>query len=176
MIEENTNCISGKILPEIEDEFTDFPPLVSPSGYAYVICHPSKEDKDVVDIINYRDHIVKVYADDPGQQFYAIIDGEEYSFGAYNTNYLDDIFFIIDNKTDTIYRFEEPYFGAQLRYVNRKGYRDIVLYYRSRELKIFLLLDDKKLTEEDIQKLIQRSKEVLSVYKSAGSAKTYLEL
>ena len=151
---------------------------MSSSGYVYVICDKEQEDidKGIVDIVYYRNYLVNVYADDPGQQFYCIIDGEEYTFGAYNLNYIDDIIYIIDDKLDSIYKFEEPFFGAELKYYQQYGCRDIVLYYRCRELKVFLQGKDHKLTEEEIEKLIIRSKEILSKFQENKDTDTYLEL
>lgn len=148
----------------------------SPSGYSYEICEKDSAEKALVEKLFYRGIEVKVYADDPGQQFYAIIEGQEYSFGAFNTNYLDDIFYIIDDKLDNIYRFDLPYYGAQLKYVYRKGYRDIVLSYRARELKTFILMNDYKLTKKDKEYLILRCKGILNEYIASKDDNKLLDL
>ena len=151
---------------------------MSSSGYIYVICDKEQEDidKGIVDIVYYRNYLVNVYADDSGQQFYCIIDGEEYTFGAYNLNYIDDIIYIIDNKLDTIYKFKEPFYGAELKYHQQYGYRDIVLYYRCRELKRFILMNDYKLIEKDKELLIERCEEILSKYIASKDVQNYLDL
>ena len=53
----------------------------------------NKEDK-INETLDYRGYHVDFYFDDPGQQIYTVFEGEEIGFGAYNSNYIDDMKYI----------------------------------------------------------------------------------
>jgi len=121
------------------------------------------EDRAVVKTIEYRGITTKIYADEPGQQFYCELDGKEVCFGSFNTNFEEDLYYLIDDKLDTIYRFGNPYFGAVLSwFFNGHHCRDIKLTYRSRIIKVFLVEDETLVTQETLNKLIEESTEILS--------------
>ncbi len=100
-------------------------------------------DKDIVDTLDYRGKHVDFYMDDYGQQFYTVYDGEEISFGSYNTNYKEDMKYIIDRKLDIITTFPElkkdGIYGAELRWFDNAGWEDIKLTYKGRILLIYLV-------------------------------------
>lgn len=56
----------------------------------------------IVDTYEYRGYEVDILLDDYGQCFYSVIDGQEYSFGTYNSieNAKADIRYIIDCTLD----------------------------------------------------------------------------
>ena len=115
-----------------------------------------------VSIITYRGFVVPIYSDDNGQQFYCKFNNEEIGFGAYNTNYQDDLKYLIDNSLDTIHVFEQPYFGAKLEYFNNGGFRDIQLRYRYRILKVFILPENYLLKDDTRVWLINTAREILN--------------
>ena len=99
-------------------------------------------EKDKIDeVLDYRGYHVDFYFDDPGQQIYTVFDGEEIGFGAYNSNYIDDMKYIIDNKLDTITNFpelqKEGIYGAELRWFDNAGWDDIKLTYKGRIIHIY---------------------------------------
>ena len=142
---------------------------VSTSGHIYIVKNYKKKEDDtsinhVAEIVEYRGYDVAINIDSPGQQFYCVIDGEEYSFGAYNTYYIDDLCSIIDNKLDVIYSFKDRYFGCRLAWFENDYERDIGLYYRNRLVKVFIAGRDYKLTEEEKQNIIEKSKLILNKF------------
>lgn len=126
--------------------------------------------------ISYRGFEVPIYLDDPGQQFYCYWEGEVLGFGSYNTNYQEDLKFIIDQKLDIIHYFEEPYWGAKLVWFDNGGYRDVKLTYRQRVLKIFVLNDIKVLSESLKIELLKQSREVLDKYLAYQNHKKMIEI
>lgn len=98
-------------------------------------------DKDIVDTLDYRGEHVDFYMDDYGQQFYTVYNGEEISFGSYNTNYKEDMKYVIDRKLDVITIFPELHkegiYGAELRWFDNSGWDDIKLTYKGRIIQIY---------------------------------------
>ena len=142
---------------------------VSTSGHIYIVKNYKKKKDDtspnhIAEIVEYRGYEVAINIDFPGQQFYCVIDGEEYSFGAYNTYYIDDLCSIIDNKLDVIYSFKDKYFGCRLAWFENDYERDIGLYYRNRLVKVFPAGRDYKLSEERKQNIIEESKLILNKF------------
>lgn len=109
--------------------------------------------------LDYRGLHLDFYTDDEGQQVYTYIDNECICFGAYNMSFIDDAKYLINRRLDTIYVFDDPYFGAQLVWFDNEGYRDIKLIYRGRIIKIFLVADESKANTD---RLITDSKIILS--------------
>lgn len=105
----------------------------------------------VLDTLDYRGMHLDFYEDYSGHQVITIWENKIYEFGAYNTMYKDDAKLLIDEKLDTITRFEnDPFsFGAKLEYFENAGSRDIRLLYRGRLLKIYL-----SPSEEDIGRIL----------------------
>ncbi len=120
----------------------------------------AKDMPDQVSIIHYRGYDIPLCMDDPGQQFYCILNGEEVGFGAYNFNYKDDIIYLVDQRFDMIYYFKN-YHGAKLSWFTNGGYRDIQLTYRTRVLKVFPTFDNFTLTEQVVKDLIEESNRIL---------------
>ena len=91
--------------------------------------------------VEYRGFSIPIYQDSAGQQFYCIWEGQELDFGAYNTDFVDDLKDLIDRKLDIVYTFdlESGFFGARLEWFDNAGNRDIRLLYRGRILKVFLM-------------------------------------
>lgn len=117
-----------------------------------------------VKVISYRGFEVPIYVDDPGQQFYCYWEGETLGFGSYNTNYEDDLRYIIDQKLDTIHYFDGPFFGAKLEWFDNGGYRDIRLLWRQRIVRVFLVEDQKPFNDLIRQEIIKRSEMELSKF------------
>ena len=119
------------------------------------------------EIYEYRGVKAEIWNDDYGQQKIVkfvndpIFGNQEIGLGCYNFAYKDDIDYIIDQKLDTIYRFELPYFGAKIEWFDNNGYRDIRLVYRNRILKIFLTPETYVLTDIEKQKIITLSTSIL---------------
>lgn len=55
------------------------------------------------DIVKYRNKRVKVYVDEDGQSFYFIYKSKEYSCGAFNPCYLQEIISVIDADLDEVF-------------------------------------------------------------------------
>lgn len=117
-----------------------------------------------VTIYEYRGFKVPVYLDDYGQQYYIKFDGEEVGLGTYNLNYESEIESIIDHKLDFICTFDK-YPGAVLSwFFNGYNDRDIKLSYRSRTLKVFLVVDESQVVASHYKDIIKESKEILEKY------------
>ena len=121
------------------------------------------EKEEPIKTIEYRGISAPIYADDNGQQFYTILDGEEIGFGTFNINYEADLEYLIDNKLDYICGFKD-FPGARLEYFFN-GYcdRDIRLTYRQKRiLKVFLLDQDTKLSDAGLEKIKAESVKILT--------------
>lgn len=94
-------------------------------------------EEEAVTTIVYRGYEVPVFMDEPGQQFWCVLDGEEVGFGSFNVDYEEDLKCLIDRKLDEIERFSSPWHGACLEWFDNEGYRDIRLKYRLREIKVY---------------------------------------
>jgi hypothetical protein len=111
-----------------------------------------------VDHLDYRGVQLNFYEDLSGHQILTIWKDTIYEFGVYNTMYKDDAKLLIDEKLDTITRFEnDPFsFGAKLEYFENAGYRDIKLSYRGRTIKVYL-----NPTDSDVDRILQDSRLIL---------------
>ena len=101
-------------------------------------------EKDKLDeSLDYRGYHVDFYFDDPGQQIYTVFEGKEIGFGSYNSNYIQDMKYIIDNKLDVVTQFPElkdrGVYGAELRWFDNAGHDDLQLTHRSRIIAIYLM-------------------------------------
>lgn len=129
-------------------------------AYNYTWKYTDVEDKDSVTTIDYRGFSVPVYIDEVGQSYYCKFDGEEVSFGSFNTSFIDDIHYLVDEKLDVIYKFPKGhFFGAKLKWFDNAGFRDIQLTYRQRILKVWLVEDSSAVNE---QNLIQEAEQILA--------------
>lgn len=129
-------------------------------AYNYTWKYADVEDKDSVTTIEYRGFSVPVYIDEVGQSYYCKFDGEEVSFGSFNTSFIDDIHYLVDEKLDVIYKFPKGhFFGAKLKWFDNAGFRDIQLTYRQRILKVWLVEDSSAINE---QNLIQEAEQILA--------------
>jgi hypothetical protein len=93
----------------------------------------------VADTLKYRGFDIDFYEDVSGHQLIAIWDDKLWEFGVYNTMAKEDMKLIIDEKLDTITRFEEQpaFYGARLEYFQNAEFRDIRLVYRDRVLRVY---------------------------------------
>lgn len=122
-----------------------------------------------VSIFKYRGITVPIYLDDYGQCYYAKLENEEISFGSFNTNWQEDLKYLINQKLDLI-MFIGEYPGAKLEWFdNGCSYRDIRLVYKSRTLKVFLVYDEHEITEISIAKLKKESLKILSKIQKISS-------
>ena len=108
--------------------------------------------------------------DDYGQQFYTVWDGGQISFGSYNTNYIEDMKYLIDKKLDVITTFpelqQEGIYGAELRWFDNGGWDDIKLTYKCRILWIYDVgKRDRPEAEDWIQEFIGNSIAMLRGWK-----------
>lgn len=112
-----------------------------------------------IDHLDYRGVHLDFYEDLSGHQILTIWENAIYEFGVYNTIYKDDAKLLVDEKLDTISRFENNpfWFGAKLEYFNNAGHRDIRLTYRGRLLKVYL-----NPTEPDVERILQDSGFILN--------------
>lgn len=53
--------------------------------------------------VKYRGKRIKVYADDCGQCYYFVYNGESYGCGTYNTDYLGEIVSVVDDDLDKMF-------------------------------------------------------------------------
>lgn len=83
--------------------------------------------------------------------YYARLDGEVLYLGYHNLAAKEDVCRIIDRRLDLISDFSDDIFlaGADLRYFNNAGYRDIKLSYKGRLLKVFIT-DNTKVNENKL--------------------------
>ena len=97
-----------------------------------------------IDHMDYRGLSVDFYEDVMGHQIFAIINGKLVEFGVYNTMYKDDAQLLIDDKLDTITRFENDpdLYGARLVRFQNGGHPDVKLIYRGRIIKVYLHYDN----------------------------------
>ena len=116
------------------------------------------------DTIEYRGETVNFLSDVSGVQCFAQWNGELVDLGLNNLYYKEDMCRIIDSRLDLITTFRDcPNFaGAKLEYFHNGDYRDIKLSYRSRILKVFLVV--KEVNEIEI---ISESKKLLCKYIAA---------
>lgn len=93
-----------------------------------------------IDNLKYRGFDIDFYEDVSGHQLIAIWEDSIFEFGVYNTMAKEDMKLLIDEKLDTITRFEDDPFlyGAKLEYFQNALFCDIRLCYRGRVLKIYL--------------------------------------
>ena len=114
----------------------------------------------ISDTLDYRGYHIDFYYDDYGQSFYTFFENEEISFGSFNSNYKEEMEYLIDKKLDSICWFEE-FPGAKLEWFfnGLSGARDIRLLYKTRLLKVFLVADPESVNTENLKK---QSLEILS--------------
>ena len=93
------------------------------------------------EVISYRDKTVEFLSDLNGDQYFARVDGELVDLGYHPIATKEIIQRFIDRRLDLITEFlDEPELaGSVLTYFNNGGNRDIVLKYRGRILKVFLV-------------------------------------
>lgn len=89
--------------------------------------------------MDYRGIHVDFYEDCLGHQIFGILEGILVEFGVYNTMYKDDAQLLIDDRLDTITRFEDdPKFrGAKLMRFRNADHTDVKLVYKKRILRIY---------------------------------------
>lgn len=152
------------VIPEEEYiKFSDYK-VTDPDATTVYTMSTTEAGEQYIAEVHYRGYTVPIYLDNEGQQFYCYLDGQEVDFGAYNTNYVEDLEYLIDTKLDVISTFSEypEYFGARLEWFDNNGFRDIQLLYRGRILEVFLSTSPEfKLTEEVKDQLIERSLVIL---------------
>lgn len=101
----------------------------------------SEKIEEPFKILDYRGISVPLYFDDYGQQIYAVINGKEYGFGSYNDNYLNDVYYIVDQALDYIGDLGDLGFPeAHLEYFFNGRWRDIrLVLYGGRTVKVYIL-------------------------------------
>ena len=128
------------------------------------------KDKDCVTTVDYRGFSVPVYIDEAGQSYYCHFNGEDVSFGSFNTSFIDDIHYLVDEKLDVIYKFPKGhFFGAKLKWFDNAGHRDIQLTYRLRILKVWLVEDASAVNTEN---LINEADQILAKLTELTNKKT----
>ena len=115
-------------------------------------------------IFEYRGKQVPVYLDDAGQQFYIIWEGHELGLGSYNTDYEEDIKYLIDTSIDEIVVYRDDLIGGKLTWFQNGKYRDIKLTYRGRILQVYLTLRDQGSEESVPDWVKQDAQEKLEKY------------
>jgi len=128
-----------------------------------------KKKLDIVDTLDYRGFHIDFYNDDYGQQVYTIFEGETLNFGAYNTNYIDDMKYVIDNKLDVITNFKslrkKEIYGAELRWKNDNA---IILTQRGEIKATYNHLNRKTITKDRIKQIITDASKFLKELKLNG--------
>jgi hypothetical protein len=110
------------------------------------------------DAIKYRDQEVNFLSDPSGVQCFAQWNDTLFDLGLNNVYYKDDMCRIIDRRLDLITEFRDcpDFIGAKLEYFRNGDYRDIMLSYCGRILKIYLVVG-----KVDETFLISESKQIL---------------
>lgn len=105
------------------------------------LLNPSNQIDPAADYINYRGYEFEIHIDKTGDCLYTTFEGNRIYFGIGNFNYKQDIEAFVDRKLDVISEFSEypEMLGAELRYFNNGGYRDIKLTYKGRIIKCYLI-------------------------------------
>lgn len=105
------------------------------------LLNPSNQIDPAADYINYRGYEFEIHIDKTGDCLYTTFGGNRIYFGIGNFNYKQDIEAFVDRKLDVISEFSEypEMLGAELRYFNNGGYRDIKLTYKGRIIKCYLI-------------------------------------
>lgn len=93
------------------------------------------------EVISYRDKAVEFLSDISGDYYFARIDGELVDLGYHPVATKETIQKFIDRRLDLITEFRDypDLEGSILTYFNNGGFRDIVLKYKGRLLKIFIV-------------------------------------
>lgn len=124
-----------------------------------------------VTIINYRGYELGIWNDDAGQQFYTYINDDEIGFGSFNTDFQDDLEFLVDMRLDFIFDYGDldlELFGGHLQWFDNGGHRDIKLVYRQRILKIWVISDPQRANDKLVQQIKEEGKELLEKYFAAN--------
>lgn len=92
-----------------------------------------------IDHLTYRGFDIDFYEDVSGHQLIAIWEDKIFEFGVYNTQAKEDMKLLVDEKLDTVTRFEihPKLYGSKLEYFENSGFRDIRLIHRGRILRIW---------------------------------------
>ena len=109
--------------------------------------------------IEYREQIVDLLSDLCGDNYYFKWNNNIIDLGIHPVDVKKTVCAFLDRRLDLISTFSEygPEFeGAYLSYFNNSGYRDIVLRYKGRILRVFLVFDS--INE---QELIENCKNIL---------------
>lgn len=130
----------------------------------------SATEGEPVTVVNYRGYELGIWDDDNGQQFYTYINDEEIGFGSFNTNFQDDLEFLVDMRLDFIFDYGDwdlDLFGGHLQWFNNGGHRDIELVYRQRILKIWVISDPQRVDEKLVQNILEEGKMIMGKYVAA---------
>lgn len=111
-----------------------------------------------IDHLTYRGFDIDFYEDVSGHQLLAIWEDKIFEFGVYNTQAKEDMKLLVDEKLDTVTRFESypQLYGAKLEYFENSGFRDLRLIYRGRIIKLW-----RSPKSEDLPFLQQEALELL---------------
>lgn len=125
-----------------------------------------------VKIIHYRDYTIPVVFDQESHQYEAEVDGKILSFGYFNSDFEDDVRFIIDRKLDLICTFD-LYPGARLEWFFNgvDETRDIRLIDQNKRiLKIYLVENQDHVTTLKLNAIKNECLKILeTVKKHSGS-------
>jgi hypothetical protein len=90
--------------------------VTNPDATTVYTISATEDGEQYVAEVNYRGYTIPIFLDEAGQQFYCYLDGQEVDLGAYNTDYVEDLEYLIDTKLDVISTFSDhpEYFGARL--------------------------------------------------------------
>lgn len=91
-----------------------------------------------IDSLDYRGMHVDFYEDPLGDQLVTMWQNTLVEFGSGNTLYADDMKLLIDDKLDTIIRFQD-FPQSRLEWFDNGGHRDIRLLQHRRVLKIYII-------------------------------------
>lgn len=126
------------------------------------------QNETYIETITYRGVTAHLYNDDYGQQVFAkfindpVFGSQEIGFGSFNFNWKDDLYWLIDNRLDTIYKFKKPFYGASLEWFkNGKNHQDIKLNYRLRTLYVWNIENKKQV---NLDCIIEQAKLKLQQY------------
>lgn len=113
------------------------------------------------DVISYRGFEVPILSDVSGEHCVAQWNDQLIDLGLFNHNYKEDICAWIDSKLDLIYDFRnyDNFVGAKLTWFNNGGHRDILLSFKCRILRVFLVAEP-----PDETLLISESIKILTNY------------
>ena len=113
---------------------------------------------DLVETYNYRGISLPVYIDKALSVYYTIIAGKPAKIGNTDQSYRRQIENLVDKQLDWIADVDSD---SYLEWFDNGGHQDIRLKSHGRIIKVILVKDDREVTDQTVQNLVELSKLIL---------------